>query len=101
VAGRPMNQDSISGRGEISIFCNASRMLLRPTTHPSSFPLYAESWFVGAKATRDLKLTTDLHLLSPLRMHGAICRLPRTASYPAKDCINILNIAWKIVPACM
>jgi hypothetical protein len=66
-------------KGYFFFFSTASRPALG--TYPASYPMDAGGTFPGSKAAEAWMPTTHFHLVSKLRMHGAIPPLIHTSSW--------------------
>jgi hypothetical protein len=77
-AERSKNLNSIPGRGKI--FFSTPQRLHCPRTHPTSYRMSTGVLSSGVQQL-GLKLTTHLHLVPRLRMHGSIPPLSHTSTW--------------------
>jgi hypothetical protein len=75
--GRPSNRVRFQEK-QIFRFCKAPRQVLGPTQPPIQ---WATVTFLRGQSSRDVKVTTHLHLVPRLRMHGAIPALLHMSSW--------------------
>lgn len=75
-AWQPDNQGLILSRGKEFPPQNHHHSQISPVAHPTSYSTGPGGSFLDSSVSWDMKVTTHLHILPKLRMHGATHSLP-------------------------